>query len=190
MFNFFKPTFAQSGEIAAAGLVSPEFQIPDETSVFGTANFLHEVLFRGDTSDDTTITLDYAPLLPPQVASDAALIDRVNTLFFGQMSAGMRTILLEAMADRWYPGNDNPSTSQNEYDGLKRVKTLMWIVALSPEFMCSDELRESLPGRRASSPSATPSTCGARSSLSLSAGSTPTVNSWPAARRPGRTRIS
>lgn len=47
MFNFFDPAYAQPGPIAGAGLVSPELQIINETSVFGSSNFLHPVIFEG-----------------------------------------------------------------------------------------------------------------------------------------------
>jgi len=40
VFNFFDPAYAQPGPIAEAGLVSPELQIINETSVFGSTNFL------------------------------------------------------------------------------------------------------------------------------------------------------
>ena len=38
VFNFFEPGYALPGEIAQAGLVSPEFQIATETTVVGAAN--------------------------------------------------------------------------------------------------------------------------------------------------------
>jgi uncharacterized protein (DUF1800 family) len=123
VFNFFDPGYAQPGPIAAAGLVSPELQITNETSVFGTPNFLHAVLFDGYANDDTQITLDYSYLTA--AGSNAALLDRVSLLFYaGRLAPETRTVFAEALADPDFP--DDP---------LERVQTLVWLVSLSPEFV-------------------------------------------------------
>ncbi len=123
VFNFFAPDYSQPGPIADAGLVSPEMQITNETSVFGTANYLHAVLFDGYADDDTRISLDWSELT--SIAGDAALLDRVNLLFYaGRMSAATRATLAAALADPDFPS-----------DRLDRVETLVWLVALSPEFV-------------------------------------------------------
>jgi uncharacterized protein (DUF1800 family) len=123
VFNFFDPTYSQPGPIADAGLVSPELQIINETSVFGSANFLHAVI-EGYADDQTRITLDYS-YLTSVANNNSGLLDRVNLLFYsGRMSAETRTILAEALADRDFPT-----------DPLERVQTLVWLVSLSPEFI-------------------------------------------------------
>ncbi|HWN40968.1 MAG TPA: DUF1800 family protein [Thermoanaerobaculia bacterium] len=122
VFNFFDPAYAQPGPIAGAGLVSPELQIINETSVFGSSNFLHPVVFDGYT-DDGSLTLDYSYFTG--AGSDSALLDRVNLVFYaGQLSAETRAIFAEALADSDFPG-----------DPQERVSTLLWMVSLSPEFM-------------------------------------------------------
>lgn len=122
VFNFFDPGYAQPGPIADAGLVSPELQIINETSVFGTANFLHGVLFSGYADGETRITLDYSYFTG--AGGDAALLDRVDLVFYaGRMAAETRTIFAEALADPDFPT-----------DPLERAKTLVWLVSLSPEF--------------------------------------------------------
>jgi len=123
VFNFFEPSYAQSGPIANAGLVSPEFQITNETSVFGTANYLGAVIFDGYADDDTEITFDWTELTNPN--GDVALLDRVDLLFFGgRMSAATRATFAAALADPDFP------TERRE-----RAQTLVWLVALSPEFV-------------------------------------------------------
>ncbi len=123
VFNFFEPTYAQPGAIANAGLVSPEFQITNETSVFGTANYLHAVLFDGYADDDTEITLDWSELMAP--STDAALLDRVDLLFYGgRMSVSTRATLTAMLADPDFPT-----------DRRERAQTVVWLVALSPEFV-------------------------------------------------------
>ena len=122
VFNFFDPTYSQPGSIAEMGLVSPEFQITNETSIFGTANFLAGVLFDGYADDDTTITLDYSYLTG--AGSDAVLLDRVNLLFYaGRMTTETRTIFAQALADPDFPTNTQ-----------ERAQVLVRLVSLSPEF--------------------------------------------------------
>lgn len=122
VFNFFEPTYAQPGPIADSGLVSPELQIINETSVFGSTNFLRGVL-EGYADDDSEITLDYSYLT--SAGNNTVLLDRVNLLFYaGQMSAETRTILAAAVADPDFP--DDPT---------ERALTLVWLVSLSPEFI-------------------------------------------------------
>lgn len=123
VFNFFDPAYSQPGPIAEAGIVSPELQITHETSVFGTPNFLHSVLFEGYANDDAHVVLDYSYLTG--AGSDAALLDRLNLLFYaGQMAPETRAILADALADPDFP--DDP---------LERAKTLVWLTSLSPEFV-------------------------------------------------------
>jgi hypothetical protein len=123
VFNFFDPAYAQPGPIAEGGLVSPELQIINETSVFGSTNFLHPVIFEGYTDDDSNVILNYSYFTG--AGSDSVLLDRVNLIFYaGQLSAETRAIFAEALADSDFP--DDPQ---------ERVSTLLWLVSLSPEFM-------------------------------------------------------
>jgi uncharacterized protein (DUF1800 family) len=123
VFNFFEPTYAQPGAIASAGLVSPEMQITNETSVFGTANYLGAVIFHGYADDDTEITFDWSELNNPN--SDAALLDRIDLLFYaGRLSPATRATFAAALADPDFP-TDRP----------ERAQTLVWLVSLSPEFV-------------------------------------------------------
>jgi uncharacterized protein (DUF1800 family) len=128
VFNFFDPNYQQQGPIANAGLVSPELQITNETSVFGTANYLRWAL-RGNNDEEEAglVTLDWSYLTG--AASDAQRLDRVNLLFYGgSMSAETRTILATAMAGPNFTWTDDP-----EDEAL----TLIWLVALSPEFVAA-----------------------------------------------------
>jgi len=124
VFNFFDPAYAQPGPIAGGGLVSPELQIINETSVFGSTNFLHPVIFEGYTDDDDPLTLDYS-YFTSVAGNSTALLDRVNLIFYaGLLSAETRTIFAEALADPDFPA-----------DPRDRVSELLWLVSLSPEFM-------------------------------------------------------
>jgi uncharacterized protein (DUF1800 family) len=121
VFNFFEPGYALPGEIAQAGLVSPEFQIATETTVIGAANLHLALLGAGGTGRPFTFNL--APFQPPQVTNDEALLDRVDQLVFaGAMSDATRNILRTALADADFP------TAADQ-----RVLNLLWLASLAPE---------------------------------------------------------
>jgi uncharacterized protein (DUF1800 family) len=121
VFNFFEPGFALPGEIAQAGLVSPEFQIATETTVIGGANFA--LMLLGGTGQNGPFRFSLAPFQPPQAANDEALLDRVDLLFFaGAMSDATRVTLRAALADPDFPRIAN-----------QRVLTLLWLASLAPE---------------------------------------------------------
>ncbi|MFL6200130.1 MAG: DUF1800 family protein [Thermoanaerobaculia bacterium] len=122
VFNFFEPGFALPGEIAQAGLVSPEFQIATETTILGTAN-LHLTVLLGGADRNSPLRFDLAPFQPPQAPNDEALLDRVDLLLFGgSMSEATRGILRTALADPGFPRT-----------GDQRVLTLLWLASLAPE---------------------------------------------------------
>lgn len=101
VFNFYLPVFSPAGEVADAGLVAPEFQITNASTIVGVTNLLAYALF-GDVSIDTpdgftTIGLD---LLDYEALADDpdALLDRIDLVFFaGAMDAGTRQVILDAI---------------------------------------------------------------------------------------------
>jgi uncharacterized protein (DUF1800 family) len=122
VFNFFEPGYALPGEIAQAGLVSPEFQIATETTVVGAGNLALAVL-GGGAGRNGQLRFDLTPFQPPHVAGDTALLDRIDLLFFGgAMSDQTRGILAAALADP-----DFPRTAS------ERVLTLIWLASMAPE---------------------------------------------------------
>ena len=124
VFNFFQPSYTQAGPIMNAGLVAPEFQITTETTVVGGLNFFAGVIKGGGYGGgDSRLKLNFAPLLA-LAADAAALIERLNLMFFNsQMSAATRgrlTTLLQAI-------NANQPES--------RVKSALIVTSLSPDFV-------------------------------------------------------
>jgi len=125
VFNFFEPTWAQAGAIAEAGIVSPELKLADETTVFGNPDFMFAVLFEGFANEDANITLDWSELTAAAASGNAALLDRVNLLFYaGNMSAATRTLFMNMLTDHDF-------TTQEP----QRVKYVVWLVSISPEFV-------------------------------------------------------
>jgi uncharacterized protein (DUF1800 family) len=124
VFNFFEPTYVQPGAIAQAGLVAPEFKITTDTTVFGAADYLHDVIYYGAAFDPYTIVPDYSSLVG---LSDSNLLDYLNQVMMANgMSAQMRSILATALAD---PNFSDPN------DATTRVKNLMYLIELSPEYV-------------------------------------------------------
>jgi len=117
VFNFFSPDYTAPGAIAAAGLVSPEFQITTETTVVEQANTVYAAVFWQD------IPLDLSD--EESLASDPAiLVDHLNrVLMASSMSSDMRTILINTITQ--IPV-DNPE---------ERVRSALWLVLNSPEYV-------------------------------------------------------
>ena len=123
VFNFFPPSFTLTGDIAAAGLVCPEFSITTATTVVSSSNNLRNRVWQ-------TLSANY----PYQIALDlrayqalasnpAALVDSLNALLLnGQMSSGLRTQVINAVT-----GIDASNT-------LLRAQTAVQLLCTAPEF--------------------------------------------------------
>jgi len=112
------------GAIARAGLVAPEFKITTDTSVFGAADYLHDVIYYGAAFDPYTIVPDYSSLVG---LSDSGLLDYLNLVMMANsMSPQMRATLRTALAD---PNFSDPN------DATTRVRNLLYLIELSPEYM-------------------------------------------------------
>ena len=134
VFNFFKPGYVPGGEMAAAGLLGPEFQINTDTLISNSTNAIFSFYASGFDVSDAPACSGYGP--PGEVAIDrssdiafltangnAALIDRYNKLFMsGQMSPFMRQALLN------YLNSLGGSSKQ-------RVNALLMLILTSPEYM-------------------------------------------------------
>jgi uncharacterized protein (DUF1800 family) len=134
VFNFYEPDFQQSGEIANAGLFSPEFQILDESTAISASDELWRRVFAGystaaaaSTPFTTPTTTSY---LPPEVidglpdANDKLLDELDLRMMSGQMSATMKAKLLALM-------NGGLATS----DKRRRALSMVHLIAISPEFV-------------------------------------------------------
>ena len=124
VFNFFEPTYVQPGPIAQAGLVAPEFKITTDTSIFGAADYLHDVIYYGAAFDPYTIVPDYSSLVG---MTDSDLLDYLNLVMMANgMSAQTRSILAAALAD---PSFSDPN------DATTRVRNVLYLLELSPDYL-------------------------------------------------------
>jgi hypothetical protein len=114
----------QPGPIAQAGLVAPEFKITTDTTVFGSADFLRDVIYNGASYGQYLIVPNYSSLVG---LSDSALLDYLNLVMMaGSMSAQTRSTLQTALADPNFSDPGDPSV---------RVKNLIYLIELSPDYV-------------------------------------------------------
>ncbi|KQV43209.1 hypothetical protein ASE26_04300 [Duganella sp. Root198D2] len=118
VFNFFRPGYVPP----ALGVVAPEFQIVNETSVVGYANYMQTAISKGIGD----VKADYATLLP--LADNVpALVDEINLLLAaGQLSTDTVTLIRNAVASM-ATGTDAARAN--------RVYAALTLVMASPEFI-------------------------------------------------------
>jgi uncharacterized protein (DUF1800 family) len=124
VFNFFLPAHQPAGELAAAGLVAPEFEITTSNTVIGMANLVDFALLGGFVTDAT------APFLPVSLdvsdyhalAADVpALVDRMDiVLTCGTLSAATRQAI------------ENTISQVSDLD--IRVKLAIYLFHISPDY--------------------------------------------------------
>ncbi len=123
VFNFFRPGYVPPNSgIAAAGLVAPEFQIANESSVIGYINFMQRVVATG-VGD---VLPDYSAWLP-LADNSAVLLAELNTvLAAGQLGSASQTLIVGAL---------NAMPSGTDARRLNRVRTAVLLVLAAPEFL-------------------------------------------------------
>jgi uncharacterized protein (DUF1800 family) len=95
VFNFFRPGYVPPSTALSAGVVAPEFQLVNESSVGGYLNYMMGVISGGINSGD--ITAPYASELA--LVTDAnALVTRINVLMCaGQLSSATVALIVNAL---------------------------------------------------------------------------------------------
>jgi uncharacterized protein (DUF1800 family) len=123
VFNFFRPGYVPPNTaIGSNGMVAPEFQITNESTVVGYVNYMQNAISRG-VGD---VKADYTALLP---LADTAqvLLDELNlVLAAGQLSAATMTLIVTAI-DSMAKGTD-PAR-------LNRIYAALVMVMAAPEFI-------------------------------------------------------
>jgi len=123
VFNFFRPGYVPPNtRIGKQELVAPEFQIANESTLVGYANWMQAVIQngRGDVrADYSGFTAD--------AADAAALFDRINlVLAAGQLSTLTRSIVVNAVS------TIDASTALGR---LRRVQATALLVMTAPEYL-------------------------------------------------------
>jgi uncharacterized protein (DUF1800 family) len=145
VFNFFRPNFAQPGEIRDAGLVSPEFQIATDTTLVSAPNQLgwriqlfyvgsrYSVVWENGAPVPEETLMDYSAL-KTLATTPAALVDHLNlTMMSGQMSGSMRSLLINRLSGQ--VPDQVPGQAPGAPDVmLWRVQQALYLIVNSPEF--------------------------------------------------------
>lgn len=144
VFNFFRPGYVMPGsQSAMSGLLTPELQLLNETSIGGYANHMMSSIERGFGKAGYTGTAGAQDILTayqrdPNHAiyalsdSPSGLVEDVNRkLMYGQMSTGLKQAIVGAVSKV----NHGTSTSEQLQSTRKyRVWTALLLTVVSPEF--------------------------------------------------------
>ncbi|MES2320316.1 MAG: DUF1800 domain-containing protein [Pseudomonadota bacterium] len=123
VFNFFRPGYVPpNSAIGSAGMVAPEFQITNESTVVGYLNYMQSVIKNGSGE----VKADYTALMP-MADTAATLLDEVNLLMAaGQLSAPTLALIKGAL-DSMPAGTDAAR--------LNRIYAALVMVMAAPEFI-------------------------------------------------------
>ncbi|NND90880.1 MAG: DUF1800 domain-containing protein [Granulosicoccus sp.] len=126
VFNFFRPDFSQPGQISELGLVSPEFEILDETSVITiTSRLLASSLWSHNFKNDVDakrMTIDISREMNLEPDKEALLNHLDLLLLGGHLSPSLRAEALQLMNQRDFNGGAS-----------QRVVEAIFLIASSPE---------------------------------------------------------
>ena len=142
VFNFFRPGYVlPNSSISSAGMVSPEMQLCNETSVIGYLNYMTTRVF-GHSSyaayKDTSklyvnLTVDYSSLLP-LASNPAALVKELNLLLAADQLSAATTTKISTALSTMLENKTIPPSDANHY--LKnRIYAAIVMVLGAPEFI-------------------------------------------------------
>ncbi|MEM6415113.1 MAG: DUF1800 domain-containing protein [Pseudomonadota bacterium] len=134
VFNFYRPGYVAPGSLSGdAGLVAPELQITNETTVIGYINtmsrFVRDQMGRVSGADGTAFNPVYTDEL--KLAEDPdALVDHLDRLLtYGRMSSETRTRIIRAI-------NEIPIREDKEDEDIEdRVHLAVLMAVTSPAYI-------------------------------------------------------
>ena len=131
VFNWFAPGYVPPNtSIAAAGLLAPEMQMTNVSSVVGYINYLQGAVGAGATNG-SDIFASYETEMSLAATPDQ-LMDRINLMLMaGQMSSSLYSQIETAVESIPIPTSD-----QNAINAalLSRVQTAIYLTVASPDF--------------------------------------------------------
>ena len=131
VFNWFAPGYVPPGtSIEQAGLVAPEMQMTNVSSVVGYLNYMQDAI-GSDTNNGVDVFSSYDTELGLAATPDA-LLDRINLLLMaGEMDSTLRSQILDAVSSIPIPSGD-----QNAINAAleARVQTAVYLTMASPSF--------------------------------------------------------
>jgi uncharacterized protein (DUF1800 family) len=139
VFNFWRPGYSPPNtRIGGQGLVGPEFQVVDEVSVAGYLNTMQSTIDAGIGSTAPTGGRDVRATYAAEMAiarDPGALVERMNLLLLnGQMSAALRSRIVDAVTGVVIPGGNATETQINN-SLLNRSKLAVYMSMASAEYL-------------------------------------------------------
>lgn len=124
VFNFFRPGYVPlNSGVSADGFVAPEFQITNESTVIGYANFMLSHI-PGDPQHN--LVVDYSEWLP--LATDPTrLVDRLNLQLTGRALAAASVDTITRAVRSLPAGNADQQ--------LRRVQMAFYLMLVSPDYL-------------------------------------------------------
>ena len=146
VFNFYRPGYVPPGtQTAAAGLVAPEMQLVNESSVSAWVNYMRDNLtsgvgqFNGVVGGVTFNRRDLQRNWAPEMAlaaTPAALVASVtDKLLYGQPADALRTEIVTAITRINIPAPTGSNQAQIDAAKFNRVKSALLLTLASPEFV-------------------------------------------------------
>jgi uncharacterized protein (DUF1800 family) len=134
VFNWFAPGYVPAGtSIEQAGLVAPEMEITDVTTVMGYLNTMQAALSPSGYGNNGDLYMTLATEIG-LANNPQALLDRVNMLLLGgQMSSTLSTQILAAINAIAVPAGGDPTDINNAL--LARAQTAVFLTVASPEYV-------------------------------------------------------
>jgi uncharacterized protein (DUF1800 family) len=131
VFNWFAPGYTPpNSPISSAGLLSPEMQMTNVSTVVGYINYLQGAI--GSNAQGGPDVFSYYSTEMTLAATPDLLLDRINLLLMsGQMSSTLYNQILAAVAAIPIPSGD-----QNAINAalLSRVQTAIYLTVASPDY--------------------------------------------------------
>jgi len=131
VFNWFAPGYTPPNtSIAAAGLLAPEMQMTNVSTVVGYINYMQDAI--GANAKGGPDVFSYYSTEMSLAATPDQLMDRINLLLmYGQMSSTLYNQILAAITAIPIPSGD-----QNAINAalLARVQTAIYLTVASPDY--------------------------------------------------------
>jgi uncharacterized protein (DUF1800 family) len=131
VFNWFAPGYVPSGtSIAQAGLLAPEMQMTDVSTVVGYLNYMQEAI-GADATRGPDIYANYDAEIALANMPDQ-LVDRINLLLLaGEMEPNLRSEIVSAVGSI-----PIPPTGTNEINAAlsNRVKIAIYLTMAAPSY--------------------------------------------------------
>jgi hypothetical protein len=145
VFNFFYPDYQYPGEMAQAGMTTPEFQLTNDSNTMLLTNKITQGTFTNSTSNtngnisllgSNAVTMDLATYMTAEQTSNAAIPALVNTLGIlltgGNLSSTSRTTISNYVANSTNFPYTSPTPTATEI--RNRVRAIVHLIVTTSEY--------------------------------------------------------